>query len=383
MAQVDQLRRRLSVSQCGAAKVSGQGSSSDTDPTKTVERAGLTSLFETSEVEKKKVVLVSSVTDYDLKKRSTFHEKDSDILAGSLPAEEGKEWVQSHGIGWCCRKGMKPESPNQDSFNVLIVEKEFALYSVYDGHGPCGHDVSNFVRETAVKLFIGSPDRTTDPKKAFEEAFTACQELLATGGAGIEASMSGTTCTMVYHDMARDRLTIAHVGDSRAVLGIKSKDSIKSKELTKDHKPNDPEERKRIESANPPGRVVFDGYYNHRVFAQEGMYPGLNMSRAIGDVVGHKEAGLSAFPDVKELDLSNLRQADGGLILLVCTDGVWEFMSNDEAVQEVHKFPASKAMDAMLKLVTEGYDRWMKDSDNEVSDDITGIYIDLSKKPTG
>ena len=30
------------------------------------------------------------------------------------------------------------------------------------------------------------------------------------------------------------------------------------------------------------GRVVFDGYANHRVYAKNARYPGLNMSRCIG-----------------------------------------------------------------------------------------------------
>ena len=34
------------------------------------------------------------------------------------------------------------------------------------------------------------------------------------------------------------------------------------------------------------GRVVFDGYANHRVYAKNARYPGLNMSRCIGTVGG-------------------------------------------------------------------------------------------------
>merc|ERR1719387_1006053 len=103
---------------------------------------------------------------------------------------------------------------------------------------------------------------------------------------------------MAYHDVQKDQLTIAHVGDSRGIL---RKADGKTDDLTEDHKPNLPKEKERIEKSG--GRVVFDGYYNYRVFAKAGMYPGLNMSRAFGDVVAHKEAGLTAEPETKVIKL--------------------------------------------------------------------------------
>merc|ERR1739848_882284 len=119
--------------------------------------------------------------------------------------------------------------------------------------------------------------------------------------------------------------------------------------------------------ANPPGRVVFDGFYNHRVFAMGGMYPGLNMSRALGDIVAHAEAGLSAVPDVKEIEVTpDMKQ------LLICTDGVWEFIDNKEVTSLTKE--GAKSVD---KLAKESFDRWMKDSDYEISDDITAIIIEL------
>eukprot|EP00418_Pyrodinium_bahamense_P099892 CAMPEP_0179048382 /NCGR_PEP_ID=MMETSP0796-20121207/19681_1 /TAXON_ID=73915 /ORGANISM="Pyrodinium bahamense, Strain pbaha01" /LENGTH=387 /DNA_ID=CAMNT_0020744851 /DNA_START=74 /DNA_END=1237 /DNA_ORIENTATION=- len=382
---VDPMRRRLTVSQCDAAKLTPEvGSGSELDQSKKIEFAGLASIFEGAKAEKRKVVSITSVTDGDLKGRQSFAEKDTDVISTFASGDEAVQWAKSQGIGWSCKKGLKPESPNQDSFSVLVVENDFALYCVYDGHGPCGHDVSDFVRETVVKLFLGSAERATNPKLALEQAFTVGQSLVEQVAA-IDSSMSGTTCTMAYHDLARDRLTIAHVGDSRAILGRKQKqqeDDFLEQELTLDHKPNDPEERKRIESADPPGRVLFDGFYNHRVFAKAGMYPGLNMSRAIGDVVGHREAGLTAVPDVKEVDLSPLRSdAESGLALLLCTDGVWEFITSKEAMKMVfdEKKTEKSATDIMLALAHEGWIRWMQDSDNEISDDITGILVDLSK----
>lgn len=71
-------------------------------------------------------------------------------------------------------------------------------------------------------------------------------------------------------------------------LTAEEKKSMKSQllaiDLTMDHKPDHPAERSRIEQAG--GRVVFDGFYNYRVYARSGKYPGLNMSRALGDLAG-------------------------------------------------------------------------------------------------
>merc|ERR1719379_1694664 len=93
---------------------------------------------------------------------------------------------------------------------------------------------------------------------------------------------------------------------------------------TEDHKPNIKEEKQRIERNG--GQVIYDGFANHRVYARGHHYPGLNMSRALGDLMGHYDAGISAEPALKEVQLG---QDD--VWLLMCSDGVWEFIYNQEA----------------------------------------------------
>merc|ERR1719422_1615387 len=125
------------------------------------------------------------------------------------------------------------------------------------------------------------------------ESFKGTHESIERMRGTIDAEMSGTTCTMAYHCFRQNKLWVAHVGDSRAIIG--SADGALCQPLTIDHKPELEGEKRRIEAAG--GRVVFDGYFNHRVFVSNGMYPGLNMSRALGDLVGNRQAGLSAIPD--------------------------------------------------------------------------------------
>ena len=60
------------------------------------------------------------------------------------------------------------------------------------------------------------------------------------------------------------------------------------------------------------------------------MYPGLNMSRALGDTVAHREAGLSGIPDVTKFDIPS-----DTIGITLCTDGVWEFISPEFAAAQV------------------------------------------------
>merc|ERR1712176_1481285 len=155
-----------------------------------------------------------------------------------------------------------------------------------------------------------------------------------------------------------DVLTVAHVGDSRCVLAFEKGGKWDTEPLTEDHKPNLPKENARIEGVG--GRVVFDGFYNYRVFAKDGYYPGLNMSRAVGDMRGYNEAGLSAEPEVMSVNIKTKRADASSILLLLCTDGVWEFIESAKGV-------AIASQDGMEKLAKDSYDAWMADSENEIS----------------
>lgn len=185
--------------------------------------------------------------------------------------------------------------------------------------------------------------------------------------------MAGTTCSIVIHDHTANKLTIAHVADSTVVLGSytdASKTQLKGVAMTRDHKPDLKDEKARITKAG--GRVVFDGYANHRVYAKNGRYPGLNMSRCLGDLLGHQEAGCSSEPEVSEHQVT-----DQDYCLLACSDGVWEFITPDEAVGIVSQHAPDKAMRAAEVLAKEAWDRWIKEEGGSVVDDITVILVHL------
>lgn len=314
-------------------------------------------------------------------------------------------------VGFACKKGLKPEAPNQDSFLILKIEDRYALYGVFDGHGRKGHDVSNFVKDLMPKVLFSQEDFLEDPHEALLKSFAKVQGLLekATALKTIDAARSGTTCSIVLHLIQQRLLYVAHVGDSRVVLGKKIKQAgggevWKAVDLTTDHKPELPEERERIEKNG--GVVVFDGGWNYRVFAKGKRdargkrYPGLNMSRAMGDLQGFHDAGISASPDiVKRLvgvqpGETHATPSDTGStsapsisshdidpetdkFILLCSDGVWEFIDSESAVQEVAKFPVNDGVSAAEHLSARAWECWMREMDGQVVDDITAVLVHL------
>lgn len=99
-------------------------------------------------------------------------------------------------------------------------ENDLGIYGVFDGHGAKGHDVSNLVKEYLPKLLLVSDKFREAPQEVMQEAFLSMQKLIvAHDKKGIlNAQLSGTTCTVVVHDMIKNCLVVAHVGDSRAVM---------------------------------------------------------------------------------------------------------------------------------------------------------------------
>lgn len=290
----------------------------------------------------------------------------------------GTEIDQSNcGMGFTCRKGLKPESPNQDSWMVMKVDGDFAIYGVFDGHGQKGHDVSNFVKENLPKLIIKDQRfKTPDMPQMLKDSFKKMQSLIVTADRmkKVSAQLSGTTATIAVHDFEKKKITVAHVADSTCCLSSFKDDSKKTflgKPLTRDHKPELPDEKQRIESNG--GRVVFDGYANHRIYAKNGRYPGLNMSRCLGDLLGHADAGVSCEPEIGEFSVG-----DNDHILFLCSDGVWEFITPQEAADICSPYvDHTKAMTAADKLAKEAWDRWIREEGGAVVDDITAVLIYL------
>lgn len=273
-------------------------------------------------------------------------------------------------IGYACKKGLKPESPNQDDFCIFVTDS-FSMFGVFDGHGPYGHDISNYAHEMLPETLVKDPRFSDEPEQlqqALKEAFPSthhkCTDEAEKGH--FDCALSGTTATLVL--LKQGSLYAAHVGDSRAVLAKSVQNSIgfKAHDLTQDHKPDCEAECRRIVASGRGQVRRLEGDIPKRVFLKDRMYPGLAMTRSIGDTVG-VDAGVISTPDV----ICRTIESDWSFLLL-CSDGVWEFISSQEAVDIVSRFAPSDCQNASEALASEAWDRWIKE-EHDVVDDITVI----------
>ena len=134
-------------------------------------------------------------------------------------------------------------------------------------------------------------------------------------------STSGTTASVAI--IRKDRMFVANVGDSTAVLAVSDKvkvfdhgEGIKAIQLTSDHKPEYPDERIRIE--NIGGKVLrsTDGIMRvawkrekHTTGSPEFDHiPFLSIARSLGDfwsyAEDHNDYFVSPLPDVSEYIIS-------------------------------------------------------------------------------
>ncbi|CAM9311093.1 unnamed protein product [Discosporangium mesarthrocarpum] len=140
-----------------------------------------------------------------------------------------------------------------------------------------------------------------------------------------------TAVAVVIHvdGQGKGSIISANVGDSRAVLSRRGE----ALDLTEDHKPNSPSELERIESHN--GTVQWYGFMDPEGNPMEGtgvyrVNGNLAVARAIGDV--DERPWVSGECEIKTISMN----PETDQFVILATDGLWDVMSSEEAVQYVH-----------------------------------------------
>ena len=279
---------------------------------------------------------------------------------------------------------------NQDNYfiaNNFLGNSNYTFLGVCDGHGVYGQNISSYLKEhlpmnvqedlidhnildltnidiTTFSEIIESIYKTTNSQMNSDER--------------IDSSLSGSTCIAGFYTPFR--FFCINVGDSRCVLFkyFKSKNYWTSSNLSRDHKPSDINEKTRILNSGGKVESYIDEQGNHvgpeRVWLKgigdRLAVPGLAMSRSFGDQIAHS-VGVVVSPEILEHKF-----CEEDKIILLASDGVWEFIEDEEALNIVKKYyENNNAEGALEEIYIEADKRWRENEGNV--DDITAIILFL------
>eukprot|EP01015_Nassula_variabilis_P015354 TRINITY_DN228_c0_g1_i2.p1 TRINITY_DN228_c0_g1~~TRINITY_DN228_c0_g1_i2.p1 ORF type:complete len:383 (+),score=45.55 TRINITY_DN228_c0_g1_i2:101-1249(+) len=297
--------------------------------------------------------------------------------------------------GW--RKSMEDAHMNYTDLN-----DKYSLFGVFDGHG--GSEVARFCERHFPKVLLQKLEQfPNDAQKALNDSFLEMDQLLRnpkhfkelkklksqaayeSGGAQENeaeteeanesfeqelqhsCSFVGCTANVVLLDNVTQELIIANAGDAKCVLMRQGH----VKELTIDHKPEDVNEKLRIEKA---GGQIFGGRVNGNI----------NVSRSIGDLgfkndenLGVNEQLIIPLPDIT----TEKFLGQGIEFLVLGCDGVWEKMGCEFVLKSIEEGIQNRK--SVRQIIEELFDQLISPSyqENPKGCDNMSMVIVLNNTP--
>ncbi|KAL5782117.1 hypothetical protein ACOSP7_007146 [Xanthoceras sorbifolium] len=327
--------------------------------------------------------------------------------AGTL-AREGKEgllWFRDLGRYASGEFSMAVVQANQVLEDQSQIESgPFGTFvGVYDGHGGpeaaryvCDHLFRHFQAISAETQGIVTTEIIESAFRLTEEGFIAhVSELWSTRP---NLATVGSCCLVGV--ISQQTLFVANLGDSRVVLGKKvgNTGGTAAIQLSKEHNANVEEIRQELKELHPndPQIVIL----KHGVWRVKGI---IQVSRSIGDVyMKHAQYnrepinGKFRLPEPMNMPILTARPSiishplhPNDSFLIFASDGLWEHLSNEEAVDIVQSHPHAGSAKRLIKAALQeaAKKREMRYSDlrkidkkvrRHFHDDITVIVLFLN-----
>ncbi|XP_042410749.1 probable protein phosphatase 2C 78 [Zingiber officinale] len=323
---------------------------------------------------------------------------------GSVESRDGLLWhtdLKPHSSGDFSIAVVQANDSLEDQGQVL-ASSSATYFGVFDGHG--GPEASRFVN---ARLFSHLHEFASEQGglsvEVIRKAFTATEEeflqLVKQSWRSRPKIASAGSCCLVGA-IADNVLYVANLGDSRAVLGRRGADggAVVAERLSRDHNVAEEEVRRELTELHPDdSRIVT---YNRGAWRIKGI---IQVSRSIGDVYLKKpelsgdalyqklaapvpltRPVVTAEPSIR---IRNIKQND--LFLIFASDGLWEHLSDEAAVDIVSNNPRSGIAKRLVQaaVAEAAKKREMRYDDIKhvekgirrlVHDDITVIVIYLS-----
>ncbi|RLN54572.1 hypothetical protein BBJ28_00021297, partial [Nothophytophthora sp. Chile5] len=292
-------------------------------------------------------------------------------------------------------------TPYNDKYAVETTDNGDVFAAVLDGHGTLPPLLVFVLSEYARKTLIGNvqkellllyKDGTSEPAQgdgksvsdqrmaaAIQRAFGRTdRDLMAEVAAAFKLGFGAVgrcgscACLAYVHDGS---VHVANAGDIRAVLGKRSKDgkateanTLVAVPLSHDQNAMVKFEQEKLKQEHPGEANAFTCRHPESCYVKGALQP----TRAFGDfslkysefngppyVNGDRTAGrhfsapytppyISAIPEVQSHKLE-----DGDKFLIMGSDGLWDYLSNEEAVQVVHEQMACGNQDLAGRALVE------------------------------
>nr|GMC85315.1 probable protein phosphatase 2C 60 [Ipomoea batatas] len=273
---------------------------------------------------------------------------------------------------------------------------------IYDGHG--GPETSRFINDNLfhyLKRFVS--EQQSMSVEVIRKAFKATEEgfnrvVSAQWPVKPQIAAVGSCCLVGV--ICSGSLYIANLGDSRAVLGrlVKATGEILAVQLSAEHNASIESVRQELQSLHPHDSQIV--VLKHNVWRVKGI---IQITRSIGDVYlkkaefnreplyakfrlrePFKKPILSSDPSISVLQLQSHDQ-----FVIFASDGLWEHLSNQEAVDIVQHHPRNGIARRLVKtaLREAAKKREMRYSDlkkidrgvrRHFHDDITVVVVYLN-----
>jgi len=219
-----------------------------------------------------------------------------------------------------------------------------SFFAVYDGHG--GRQASDYAAARLHKYVLNYAQTEASIETAIKKAYKQLEDEFME--IAVQKQLSdGTTAVIAVLDQ-HNKLTVANVGDSEAILCRGSK----AIPLSTPHNPHKSQaEKERVLSV---GGKIWNNRVGHP--ALNAKFFSIAVSRSIGDmmyknpeITQNKQSGLIADPEINQVFLTD----DDNFLILAC-DGLFDVITEQEAVDFVYEhMKTTDDLEAIAKRLVE------------------------------
>lgn len=251
-------------------------------------------------------------------------------------------------IGVFATAGRRGEDSMEDRSIILrqpFGAKNVLVSAVFDGHR--GPEASTYLASNLERLLKLYWTKSESPSHLLSAALREAErefEMVCNkqNRSATKARFPGSTALCMI--LCNNRLTIANIGDSRAILCRDGKPHA----LTSDQVADRVDERERIQAS---GHILKQHEGEWRVGSV-----GLAVTRSIGDL-DMKQQGVIAEPEMSDTQICPHSDS----FVVIATDGVWDTLTGFDVIQIVQQTVKQPAMCAQ-RIVTEALTRGSDDN---------------------